>query len=95
MIEEGRKADLIQIGKVAAIVLPLATAVFEGGIEDTTRAQRPCQTVQGIGQLGAGDMQQTGAGPDAIEGMSPVQLLESEHKDGLAQMGVSQGRQVC
>ncbi len=94
MIQEDRQTDLIQVGKVAAMVLTFATAVFEGGIEDTIRAQRPCQTAQGIGQLGAGDMQQTGAGPDAVEGMSPVQLLESAHKDGLAQMGAGHGRQV-
>jgi hypothetical protein len=78
LLQQCRKARLIQIGEAPSSVLTLAFAVFAGGVEDTARPQGVTEPSHDAEKFGGRHMEQACAGPDAIELVVLVDVLEAQ-----------------
>lgn len=85
--EQGTQAILGEVGEVAAAAFAARAAVFERGVKAAAGAQMRRQPAQHLHNLRRGQVQQRGAGPNAVEGAVGFVVLKPRTDHLLPQIG--------
>ena len=85
--EQGTQASLGEVGEIAAVALAAEAAVFKRGVKAAAGTQMRRQPAQHLHNLCRRQMQQRGAGPDAVEGAVGFVVLEPRTDHLLPQIG--------
>lgn len=85
--EQGAEAGFGEVGEVAAAAFAAGAAVLERGIEPAVTAQVQREPAQHPRNLRRRQVQQRGAGPDAIEDALGLVILEPRADHLLPQIG--------
>lgn len=72
------------VGEISAVADALEGAVFEGGVEEAAFFERAGDVFEYLGEAGRRDVEDGGAGPDAVEFVRVIDVFEGPAEDGPA-----------